>query len=72
MKNRSHVSEETSVSVLLAALLASAFVVVLPSLLALQAIPRNYADALPAGELVVSDVDRDGIGDYLDARPLDN
>ena len=71
MNKHTILSQNISLSALLATLVVSAFVVVIPSLISLQVIPEHYANTLPAGNMQMSDIDRDGIGDYIDARPFE-
>ncbi len=61
------VSQETSLTVLCAVLLTSAFVVVLPVLSALRAAPAYYYDLVSQAD--TADTDGDGIPDIRDATP---
>ena len=68
---RKQLPKDVSVCALLAALIASAFVVVIPSLHAMQAMPQSYMDLLPVFSHV-GDQDMDGILDSMDATPYGN
>jgi len=70
MNTKKILHKDITLTALLVTFVTSTFVVVLPSLIALQTIPEHYGNTLPAGNLQMSDIDRDGIGDYLDARPF--
>lgn len=59
---------DVTMGVLLVVLLASAFLVVLPRLQSMQALPQHYYNLLPVATQT-GDVDRDGIPDNLDPTP---
>jgi hypothetical protein len=60
------VSQETSLTVLLAALITTAITVVLPALSAIQAAPEQYFYLTGS---VITDIDNDGIPDTQDVTP---
>ena len=59
---------DVTLGALLVVLLASAFLIVLPRLQALNALPQHYYNLLPVATQT-GDVDRDGIPDNLDPTP---
>ena len=61
-------SRNVTVGTLLAVMIATHFVVVLPSLVALQAMPKHYFNLLPVA-VGAADIDRDGVPDRIDATP---
>ncbi len=64
-----HVHRDVTLGALLVVLLSSAFLVVLPQLQALKAMPEHYYNLLPVAN-ETGDIDRDGLPDNLDARPF--
>lgn len=59
---------DVTLGALLVVLLASAFLIVLPRLQALRALPEHYYNLLPVA--TQNDVDRDGISDKMDPTPF--
>jgi len=68
MNFRKALSRDVTVGTLLAVMIVTHFVVVLPSLMALQAIPQHYFNLLPVS-VGAADMDRDGVPDGIDATP---
>ena len=59
---------DVTLGALLVVLLASAFLVVLPRLQSMQALPQHYYNLLPVANQT-GDIDRDGIPDNVDVHP---
>ncbi len=60
---------DVSLGVLLIALLASVFFVVIPTIRAIKAGPGTYINSLPVASQGL-DIDRDGVANNVDATPF--
>ena len=62
-----HLSKDVSLGALLACLLGTAYMVVIPSLVAMQEMPQQYYNLMAVSD---TDSDRDGIADHEDVTPF--